>query len=86
MLTRIPTGFTADLLTHEPIKMHEHLAPIQPYYLKELARLYGNIQPDTMKGWIDKIPDMPNMDDGKKMYDVKQVTRIFEHLGRPYTK
>lgn len=55
-------------------------APIKPYNLEELARLY-DISTRIMRGWLLKA-GMLNIRTGY-YYTVSQVEKIFSHLGPP---
>ncbi len=55
-------------------------AKIKSYSLTDLATLY-DIDEKTMRKWIIMIKDFGTMPRGK--FNIKQVTRIFDHCGAP---
>lgn len=64
------------------VKDLEHVE-IQPYSKKEMRAMYGNISRETFNSWLARIKDQIGPYDGK-MYNLMQVEKIFNYLGRPY--
>lgn len=52
---------------------------VKPYTTKQLANLY-EISPDTMREWISRVQDLG---EHGHIFNIKQVQKIFNHLGTP---
>jgi transposase-like protein len=54
---------------------------IRPYYIKDLASIYG-INRKTMCKWIGRFPKQLSQKDGKH-FSIRQVTFILKKYGMP---
>lgn len=65
-----------------PVLSNMAPAPLKPYTLKDLARLYDTSS-KVMRGWLRTAQLL--VDRVGYYYNINQVDNIFKHLGHPET-